>query len=56
MQMKKYECYMCGKSIELKDLPRKENGEIRKDAFGEIWCQECTDKHDNIDFEELNGE
>ena len=56
--MVKYEyvCYICNKNIELKDIPRRENGEIKTDAFGNIWCQECADKHDNIDFEELNEE
>lgn len=50
-------CVMCSVVLTDDNVARHDAtdiyaGGIRKDAFGKLWCQTCTDKHDSIDFSE----
>ena len=44
-------CAICTTYLDDNNIAKHEgSGEIRKDAMGKLWCQPCTDQHDNIDF------
>lgn len=43
------ECKICGKEIDETNIARREDGEVRTDAFGYYWCQKCVDRYDNIE-------
>ena len=46
-------CEICRKPLTEDNRARREDGTFRDDALGRPWCQSCTDKHDNIDWDEV---
>jgi hypothetical protein len=49
------ECPICKVVLSPTNTARKDDGGIRKDSLGREWCQQCTDEHDNIDWDEVNN-
>ena len=52
-------CFICKQELNSSNIAKYDKGDInpgkiRKDAFGNIWCQECTDQHDAVDWDEVS--
>jgi hypothetical protein len=48
------ECAVCGCRLTEETVAREYGTEeIRHDAYGGIWCKECTRKFDSIDWDEV---
>ena len=39
-------CWVCNESLSPESIARREDGSVRLDAFGNTWCQDCTDEFD----------